>query len=627
MKAFSFLASVLFFITAARCQESEEIINLKRILSSKKDTARVNTLAEIGAAYLLKSQLDSGALYTGVALQEAKTLGYKKGEADAYNSTGNINLIQGKHAVAMEFYLKSLAIREELGIKKEIIPSYLNISTVHLRQKDFDKGLVYLKKALALAVEVKDSVRLAGIQNNYATILANTGGSLDSVLFYLNKCVLISGLIENNKDIDSKQLNHYKKNALLGIAQVLSRKGEGKSVVRMLDSLWQNETLASGLPNKLRVLRIIAENHFNNSDYKKAIEYANYAISLDSGYNNPVLMIDVYSILSDSYSGLGDYTNAYNAMLPYAKLKDSLYSREKLSVTNEMQGKYETEKRDLQIASLTKQKKSQRLIIILAVAGAIIAFSMLMVMYRSKKLQHKLFAQKEDLLRKEKEIEEGRLKTKMTELEQMALRAQMNPHFIFNSLNSVQHFVLNKDVEGVNKYLGAFAHLIRQTLNNSGKQVISLEEEIKYLDTYLSLEKMKSNDRFSYAISVDEQIDKSATFIPGMILQPFVENSIRHGVAARENKDGMISIRISKNGKLLCHIEDNGIGREKAGEMKRLSADAGYESKGMDITRNRIDTINRIYGTSISVNIDDIKDNSGQTAGTSVDIEFPPDLE
>lgn len=623
---------LLFLVVGTICslpllsQNDNNLDKLRNNIHSADDTARINALNEMGAQFIFKGRLDSAKQYYGEALVDAQAKEFQKGIADSYNGLGNLSLLKGDHVQAMDLYLKSFEIREKLGNKRDIIPSYINLSTVYLRQKQYDESFKYLRKAWDMAEEIGDSVRLAGIQNNYATILANSGKE-DSALYYLQRCVFISEKIEGRTDIDLGQLNHYKSNALLGIAQLVSRKGEGATIIKMLDSLWQKERAGTGAPNKLRVLKIIAEAAYRQGEFNKAIGYANYALQIDSGYRNPVLMIDFYGLLSDSYYDLKDYKKAYDAAIMVVRFKDSVYEKEKLGIINDIQTKYETEKKDNEIIVLNKKRQAQKIIISLAIAAAIIAIGFLLFAFRSKKLQQRLFRQKEQLLLQEKEIETGMLRKKMTELEQMALRAQMNPHFIFNSLNSVQHFVMNKDVEGVNKYLSTFAHLVRQTLDNSGKELVPLDAEIKYLDTYLALEKMKSNDRFDYTITVDENIDRHSAYIPGMILQPFVENSIKHGVAMKETNDGHILIRFSKEGKLVCLIEDNGVGRERAGKIRQGSSASMYEPKGMEITMNRIDTINKMYGAEITLAISDLKDSNGKPTGTSVEIAFPTDME
>ncbi|MBI3232640.1 MAG: sensor histidine kinase, partial [Bacteroidetes bacterium] len=304
-----------------------------------------------------------------------------------------------------------------------------------------------------------------------------------------------------------------------------------------------------GIIDQLDLLLLLAENNNYISEFNTALKYLAQANGLMKSDSVPKYFKDIYEEQSIAYVGLGQYQNAFESHRLFKQISDRLVNEENLANISEMQIKYDAEKKDLQIKELNIQKKGQQKVLGLVALAGIIFFGFLLLALRSRKLQKKIFTQKEVLFIKQKELETNALQQKMNELEQMALRAQMNPHFIFNSLNSVQHFVMNRDVEGVNKYLGAFAHLIRQTLNNSGKQLISLNEEIKYLETYLSLEKMKSNNGFSYSINISESVDGSSTFIPGMILQPFVENSIRHGVAHKERNDGQISIHISQNGK------------------------------------------------------------------------------
>ncbi|WP_315824105.1 sensor histidine kinase [Paraflavitalea speifideaquila] len=165
--------------------------------------------------------------------------------------------------------------------------------------------------------------------------------------------------------------------------------------------------------------------------------------------------------------------------------------------------------------------------------------------------------------------EKMQVNNRMSELEQQALKAQMNPHFIFNSLNSVQQYVIDKDLLGANKFITEFSRLIRLTLDISSKTRISIYEEISYLTTYLELEKTKFEDKFSYSIGVVGDLDPSDWFIPPMILQPYVENSIRHGVRYRHDKKGHIKVSFQLNEQyLICQVEDNGVGRKKAGQYK-----------------------------------------------------------
>jgi two-component sensor histidine kinase len=233
-----------------------------------------------------------------------------------------------------------------------------------------------------------------------------------------------------------------------------------------------------------------------------------------------------------------------------------------------------------------------------------------------------LVAWRFSILRKE-EQERSSVQQKLNELEQMALRAQMNPHFIFNCLNSIQNFIITSDLEATNWYLSEFAHLIRQTLDNSEKSTISITNEIKYLKRYLEMERMRFGHSFDYIIEVDAEIDNDMVSIPTMILQPYIENSIRHGIRYKENGGGRINIKFQKTAEgFVCIIQDNGIGRKKANEYKsRVRVE--YQSKGMSLTAERINILNRQLIDPITIEINDLTNEDQQALGTRVIIRFP----
>jgi ligand-binding sensor domain-containing protein len=212
---------------------------------------------------------------------------------------------------------------------------------------------------------------------------------------------------------------------------------------------------------------------------------------------------------------------------------------------------------------------------------------------------------------------------RIAELEQQALKAQMNPHFIFNCLNSIQHYVMDKDVAGANKFITGFSRLIRQTLENSSKQLISVEEEEAFLNTYLALEKNRFEDKFDYRICIDEKIQKDEFFLPPMLLQPFIENSIRHGIRLKQNGRGLIEINISLSiNHIICTIIDNGAGRDAA-LASRSNQHIEYQSRGMQLTGQRIELLNKDTGQDISLNVEDLVADNGAAAGTKVTISFP----
>ncbi|WP_138721699.1 sensor histidine kinase [Pedobacter ureilyticus] len=216
---------------------------------------------------------------------------------------------------------------------------------------------------------------------------------------------------------------------------------------------------------------------------------------------------------------------------------------------------------------------------------------------------------------KNKEQEQLLLKNKILMLEQQALQAMMNPHFVFNVMNSIQHFINTQNTMSANKVLTGFARLIRKNLEICTQSYISLEEEINYLNLYLSLEKNRFGEKFQYEIIVDEEIDKEETFIPSMLLQPYIENAIWHGIMPKEEGGNVtIDIKEVNDENLLISITDDGIGIDNSLAAKK----DGHQSKGMTLTNERINLLNKIEAKAIHL---DIKQN-GKT-GTIVSISVP----
>ncbi|THU39459.1 histidine kinase [Niastella caeni] len=224
---------------------------------------------------------------------------------------------------------------------------------------------------------------------------------------------------------------------------------------------------------------------------------------------------------------------------------------------------------------------------------------------------------------RKREQEKTAFSKRISELEQLSRKAQMNPHFIFNSLNSIQHYVMEADVVGANKFISGFSRLIRQTLDFSSKPEISLEEELDYLTNYLEIEKTRLENAFSWFVSIEKGVEPAEYYIPPMLLQPFVENSVRHGLRFRRDKDGIVTITVKQeNDNLIVILEDNGIGRKAAMQYKSISP-INYQSKGLSLTADRIDMFNKEHERKITMYIDDLEDNFHNSLGTRVTISFP----
>jgi ligand-binding sensor domain-containing protein/anti-sigma regulatory factor (Ser/Thr protein kinase) len=222
---------------------------------------------------------------------------------------------------------------------------------------------------------------------------------------------------------------------------------------------------------------------------------------------------------------------------------------------------------------------------------------------------------------------EARLKTefdrKIGDVELSALRAQMNPHFIFNCLNSIENYILKNESVKAAEYINDFARLIRLILQNSRSEYVPLKDEVEAIELYLQMESLRFDDKFSYRIDVSSGVETTEIDVPPMLIQPFIENAIWHGLIPKK-APGKITVEISQvNGELICTIEDDGIGREKSREVNASMLKRGKKSMGMLITKNRIDVFNELYHTNATVQIMDLKDEKGNALGTRVELNIP----
>ncbi len=232
---------------------------------------------------------------------------------------------------------------------------------------------------------------------------------------------------------------------------------------------------------------------------------------------------------------------------------------------------------------------------------------------------------KYDAERKEQESELLRLESKKLQLK--ALRAQMNPHFIHNALNSIQGYISSNEKENAAKYLAQFASLIRKSLYYSDIESLSLEDEVEFLKEYLSInKKLRYSDQMSYIVRVDEELEEDLICLPSMIVQPYVENALEHGIRTRSDGRLLVEFLYHTEDTIQCIVEDNGIGRKKAGEIQAIG---GYhdqhKSMGTSITQKRLDVLkSSLNSPHLSVETIDLYDkSSGKSLGTRVELILP----
>ncbi len=298
-----------------------------------------------------------------------------------------------------------------------------------------------------------------------------------------------------------------------------------------------------------------------------------------------------------------------------------------------MKTTFDVEKKQAQIELLAKDNKikEQRLqssgLLRNVMAGGFIVltlFGLIGFRYTMLKRRHeKLRLEKEIALQeKENEKRQSDWQHKTVELEMKVLRAQMNPHFIFNSLNSINRFILQNERTQASGYLTKFSKLVRLILQNSQAELISLESELEALELYLDLEALRFDDHFNYKIEISTDLDISGLKVPPLIIQPFVENAIWHGLMNKEEK-GQLDIGLSlEKDYLYCRITDNGIGRKKAAEIAGKTTTRN-KSMGLHITEDRITLIQREESFGTPVKINDLTLPDGSPAGTEVLIRLP----
>lgn len=237
---------------------------------------------------------------------------------------------------------------------------------------------------------------------------------------------------------------------------------------------------------------------------------------------------------------------------------------------------------------------------------------------QTKILHHERYENELLIQKLESEKTRAEFQQKAVEMEMQALRSQMNPHFIFNCLSSINHFIIKNEPETASDYLTRFSRLIRMVLNYSRKRQILLEDELEMLQLYLDMEKIRFRDSFEYTIIYDKSIDAGAIYIPPLLLQPFAENAIWHGLMHKEGRGYLdIEMHLEDEGLLRCSITDNGVGRKKADELKQRNYDK-RKSVGLAITKQRLSLLNGDEACKDFYDVQDLVDENGEAIGTKV---------
>ena len=367
---------------------------------------------------------------------------------------------------------------------------------------------------------------------------------------------------------------------------------------------------------EVRIPKVIISKIQTNAG--KKIRYLNHGDTIHLSYNENSFEISFatlnllrknmvnYSYMMDNYDDEWMFYKSNHRYVDYNKLRPGTYTF-KLKVSNEVNIWMDN---PLELTIIIHPAWYQRIwfkiMMILITALAI---------YMIIRQRTKIRAQKMEQRRKISELE-----VQMVQLKQKTLQLQMNPHVIFNTLNSIQQYIINHDAYKAVAYLTSFSRLMRKILNNSNERYISLSDELEAVNLYLELESMRLGNRFNYEVIVDTELDINNIEIAPLIIQPFVENAIIHGLMPKK-ENCLLKIEVSKfaEEKLLCVVEDNGVGRQYSEKMKEKSGGT-HKSYGMSITRRRLEMLSKISNEDFSVEIIDLYNDENQPEGTRVNI-------
>lgn len=567
-------------LTAAQPQQALPLLRAaKEIMLSRKDSATLPLVFnELAACYI---QLESYSEALPLLLEAEKLLVRTKTDSlliDTYTNLGIVYERTGKYQEAINYYHKVRSRLVAAGAPPmELARNLTNIGHAQEGLQLYKEALASYKQALTICEKNNIPFGIALLNQNIASVL------------------------------------------LQEKAWPMSRRYSANSI-----KVARNEKLprieAAGYEN-------LGAAWLGEGNYREAIRWLQQALATAREISYHKTTMNAANLLHECYNALGIKDSALFYYKNYTRLKDSLFTTEKNERLTELQAIYETEQKEAAIGNLQQQNElaklnSQRKNIIIGSLMAILLLSVLGTrLYLRQKEERKKREQLEAQLRVAEE--KRKLEQQRNESELSALKAQMNPHFIFNALNSIQEMFLLGDKKMATEHLGRFSDLTRSILDSSGKKYISLHDELQILNDYLSLEQLRFEKDFHFRITVAPHIDPTNIKVPPMLIQPYVENAIKHGLMHKEGPKALHIKMDIEDDKLRVVVEDNGIGREKAAYYASMRPQK-HQSFAAGATERRLSLLNAGRTRNIGVVYEDLT-NGHQAAGTRVTISIPPE--
>ncbi|XLS28496.1 histidine kinase [Flavobacteriaceae bacterium M23B6Z8] len=525
----------------------------------------------------LKGSINWGVLLKGTGKFKEAVEAYKEGlswirsEEDyriasgIYSNLGVVYRMVGDDDLALNYYLEALKYARLSNNKKNQASIFVNLSNMYTDKNQLNLGRSYLKRAEKLYKSAGEYSLLAYSYGNESNIFL-LEKKYDSVIAYADKMFQLRDSVEVPLDALSVAYNNI---------------GEAMYEQSMYDEA--------------------------SEAFDAAEKYAMQAQDID-------LIPHIYLMKSRLYEKLNKPAESLIYLKRHVSFKDSVYNKEELQKTIQFETEEELFAKEQKIASLEEtsilqESKYKGLlswlvgILLLLVLGVVLGY----IYYLKQRT-------KESDLRKE--AAENKLE---------ALRNQMNPHFLFNSFNAIQNYILKSEKDNAYNYLTRVAHLIRKVLDNAGNMTIDFESELEIISTYLKLEALRFQDKFTYELTVENQIKDANPTIPSMVIQPYIENAILHGLSNRQSSGGMLKVSFKKESIdiLLCIIEDNGIGREQAMKIRESKPAHKQGNKiAMNNTSKRLKILERAGYPHGEVKIKDLYDQNGTASGTQVVIKL-----
>ena len=515
-----------------------------------------------------------------------ENLQYKNGLARAFASLGVIYSEQGNYYVSLENYHKALKLYIEVGQKNNISKIYNNIGIVYKSQRNNTKALEYLKKALKIQTEIGEQTVPVTLTN--IGVIYFEQNNLSEALKYYLKAENLFKKIDNTRGF--ALLNNYLGDYYKKTKDAAKAISYYNSAVKIYDEL-QNKHGASLALYNLGQLYFDQKNYPESMKFaEKSLTYAKEVDVLDQIFHSEKLMSELYEAQNNQAKSLEHYKQ-------YIIARDSLTNMEnsKKFVRAEMDFEYQKKEALL-------QEKSKRLtqLTIFSIIGLLLLAGLIFVIYNRRQIKKRLTLQKE-----------------VAEYEQKALHLQMNPHFVFNCLGSISSFIVQNGTDSALKYLSKFSKLMRLTLEYSKGSLIPIDKEIESLKNYLELEQLRFHNKFDFTIKSSDKVEFNMG-LPPLLIQPFVENAILHGMVPKEG-NGKIEVNFDvKNGQLICSISDDGIGISKSKEMKENSVQA-HQSMALEITKKRLEIMEATIAKSAEI---EIIENNGTTVTLRLPIQY-----